>query len=143
MFAGAGTGDVTAVIKDPQGRQNSVEVAMEDKGDGVYRCTYRPTQAGTHTVSITFGGAGIPRSPFSVDIGPGERVEHGQRLKVRRRPHVVMCSASAACVPGACRASGRGLQASGMRVKQAGDIKVDTRNAGSGDLKVLLKGPSE
>lgn len=30
-----------------------------------------------------------------------------------------------------------------MRVKQNGDFKVDTRNAGSGDLKVLVKGPSE
>lgn len=28
-------------------------------------------------------------------------------------------------------------------MKQVGDFKVDTRNAGSGDLKVLIKGPSE
>uniref|UniRef100_H3CM53 Filamin B n=1 Tax=Tetraodon nigroviridis TaxID=99883 RepID=H3CM53_TETNG len=115
--AGAGTGDVTAVIRDPQGRQNSVEVMMEDKGDGVYRCTYRPTQAGTHGVTVTFGGVGIPKSPFSVDVGP-------------------------ACVPGACRALGRGLQSTGMRVNQDGDFRVDTRNAGSGDLRVLIKGPS-
>ncbi|KAF7664185.1 hypothetical protein LDENG_00185990 [Lucifuga dentata] len=114
--AGAGTGDVTAMIRDPQGRQNSVEVMMEDKGDSVYRCTYRPTQAGPHAVTVTFGGVGVPRSPFNVDVGP-------------------------ACVPAACRATGRGLQAVGMRVKQVGDFKVDTRNAGSGDLKVLLKGP--
>lgn len=75
MFVGAGTGDVTAMIRDPQGRQNSVEVMMEDKGDGVYRCTYRPTQAGTHAVTVTFGGAAIPKSPFSVDVGPGEGLE--------------------------------------------------------------------
>lgn len=30
-----------------------------------------------------------------------------------------------------------------MRVKQVGDFKIDTRNAGSGDLKVVVKGPSE
>ncbi|XP_037604615.1 filamin-B [Sebastes umbrosus] len=114
--AGAGTGDVTAMIKDSQGRQNVVEVMMEDKGDSTYRCTYRPTQAGPHTVAVTFGGVGIPRSPFAVDVGP-------------------------ACAPGACRATGRGLQPSGLRVKQVGDIRVDTRNAGSGDLKVLVKGP--
>lgn len=72
MSAGAGTGDVTAMIRDPQGRQNSVDVMMEDKGDGVYRCTYRPVQAGTHGVSVTFGGVAVPRSPFSVDVGPGE-----------------------------------------------------------------------
>uniref|UniRef100_A0A3B4WTG5 Filamin B, like n=1 Tax=Seriola lalandi dorsalis TaxID=1841481 RepID=A0A3B4WTG5_SERLL len=114
--AGAGTGDVTAVIRDPQGRQNSVEVMMEDKGDSTYRCTYRPTQAGPHAVTVTFGGVGVPKSPFSVDVGP-------------------------ACMPGACRATGRGLQPSGLRVKQVGDFKVDTRTAGSGDLKVLVKGP--
>ncbi|XP_076028123.1 filamin B a isoform X2 [Genypterus blacodes] len=114
--AGAGTGDVTAMIRDPQGRQNTVEVMMEDKGDSVYRCTYKPTQAGPHAVTVTFGGVGVPRSPFNVDVGP-------------------------ACVSGACRATGRGLQASGLRVRQVGDFKVDTRNAGSGDLKVLVKGP--
>ncbi|XP_008300395.1 filamin B a isoform X2 [Stegastes partitus] len=114
--AGAGTGDISAMIRDPQGRQNTVEVMIEDKGDSMYRCTYRPTQAGPHTVTVTFGGAGVPKSPFSVDVGP-------------------------ACMPGACRATGRGLQPAGLRVKQVGDFKVDTRNAGSGDLKVLVKGP--
>lgn len=70
--AGAGTGDVTAMIRDPQGRQNTVEVMMEDKGDNTYCCTYRPTQMGPHVVTVTFGGMGIPKSPFSVDVGPGE-----------------------------------------------------------------------
>ncbi|XP_056130431.1 LOW QUALITY PROTEIN: filamin-B [Lampris incognitus] len=114
--AGAGVGDVTAVIRDPQGRQNSVEVMMEDKGDGVYRCSYKPTQAGPHAVAVMFGGVGVPRSPFGVDVGP-------------------------ASVPGACRATGRGLQPTGMRVRQVADFKVDTRNAGSGELKVFVKGP--
>ncbi|KAF0034429.1 hypothetical protein F2P81_012187 [Scophthalmus maximus] len=68
--AGAGKGDVTAMIRDPQGRQNTVEAMMEDKGDGVYRCTYRPIQAGPHAVIVTFGGVGVPKSPFSVDVGP-------------------------------------------------------------------------
>lgn len=72
ILVGAGTGDITAMIRDPQGHQNSVEVMMEDKGEGVYRCTYQPNQTGTHTVTITFGGVGIPKSPFNVDIGPGE-----------------------------------------------------------------------
>ncbi|XP_054641647.1 filamin-B [Dunckerocampus dactyliophorus] len=114
--AGAGTGDVTVMVKDPQGRDNTVEVMIEDKGDNLYRCTYRPTQAGLHTVSVTFGGGSVPRSPFMVDVGP-------------------------ACVPGACRAMGRGLRASGMRVQQLGDFRVDTRNGGSGELKIVVKDP--
>ncbi|XP_014268387.2 filamin B a isoform X2 [Maylandia zebra] len=147
--AGAGTGDVTAMIKDPQGRQNTVEVMMEDKGDSVYRCTYRPTQGGPHTITITFGGVGIPKSPFSVDVGPGEYIVFPIYLLHSLNPlneRVITCllvlsPSLAACMPGACRATGRGLQPSGLRVKQVGDIKVDTRNAGSGELKVTVKGP--
>ncbi|XP_057217396.1 filamin-B isoform X2 [Triplophysa rosa] len=114
--AGAGVGDVTAVIKDPQGNKNTVEVVMEDKGESVYRCTYRPVQAGPHIINITFGGIAIPKSPFTVNIGP-------------------------ASVSSACRATGRGLQPKGVRVRQVADFKVDTRNAGSGDIKVTVKGP--
>ncbi|XP_062400673.1 filamin-B [Sardina pilchardus] len=113
--AGAGVGEVTAVIKDPQSNKNTVEAVLEDKGDSVFRCTYRPIQAGPHTITITFGGIGIPKSPFTVNIGPASN-------------------------PNACRATGRGLQPRGVRIKQTADFKVDTRNAGSGDLKVSVKG---
>lgn len=71
VSVGAGTGDVTAMIKDPHGCQNTVEVMMEDKGDSVYHCTYLPNQAGPHIITIAFGGVGIPKSPFNVDVGPG------------------------------------------------------------------------
>ncbi|XP_052465193.1 filamin-B isoform X2 [Carassius gibelio] len=115
--AGAGVGDVTAVIRDPLGDKNTVEAIMEDKGESVFRCSYKPMQAGPHTINITFGGIAIPKSPFTVNISP-------------------------ASVPGACRATGRGLQPRGVRVRQTADFKVDTRNAGSGDLKVTFKGPN-
>lgn len=72
VFLGAGMGDVTVMIKDPQGRDNSVEVMMEDKGDNLYRCTYRPTQVGLHSLAVTFGDVAVPKSPFTVDVGPGE-----------------------------------------------------------------------
>uniref|UniRef100_A0A8C1FQE8 Filamin B n=1 Tax=Cyprinus carpio carpio TaxID=630221 RepID=A0A8C1FQE8_CYPCA len=115
--AGAGVGDVTAVIKDPLGNKNTVEAIMEDKGDSIFRCTYKPMQTGPHIINITFGGIAIPKSPFTVNISP-------------------------ASVPGACRATGRGLQPRGVRARQVADFKVDTRNAGSGDLKVTVKGPN-
>uniref|UniRef100_A0AAY4BYE5 Calponin-homology (CH) domain-containing protein n=1 Tax=Denticeps clupeoides TaxID=299321 RepID=A0AAY4BYE5_9TELE len=114
--AGAGVGEVSAVVRDPQGNKDTVEAIMEDKGDNVYRCTYKPLQAGPHTITISFGGIAIPKSPFTVNIGP-------------------------ASMPGACRATGRGLQPRGVRAKQIADFKVDTRNAGSGDIKVTVKGP--
>ncbi|KPP72462.1 filamin-B-like, partial [Scleropages formosus] len=114
--AGAGVGEVTALIRDPQGNRNTVEVLLEDKGDSTFRCTYKPVQAGPHSVAITFGGVAIPKSPFTVTVGPASN-------------------------PNACRAFGRGLQPRGVRVRQVADFKVDTHNAGSGDLKVTVKGP--
>lgn len=54
--AGAGTGDVAVVIVDPQGRRDTVEVALEDKGDSTFRCTYRPVMEGPHTVHVAFAG---------------------------------------------------------------------------------------
>lgn len=45
--------------------------------------------------------------------------------------------------PNACRATGRGLQPKGVRVKEVADFKVFTKGAGSGSLSVIVKGPSE
>lgn len=45
--------------------------------------------------------------------------------------------------PNACRATGRGLQPKGVRVKEVADFKVYTKGAGSGALNVSVKGPSE
>lgn len=75
-YSGAGVGEVTAVIKDPLGNKNTVEAIMEDKGESVFRCTYKPMQAGPHVINITFGGIAIPKSPFTVNIGPGTLPKH-------------------------------------------------------------------
>ncbi|KAM9635004.1 filamin-C isoform 1-T1 [Morphnus guianensis] len=114
--AGAGPGDVGVVIVDPQGRRDTVEVMLEDKGDNIYRCTYRPVLEGPHTVCVTYAGAQIPKSPFTVNVAE-------------------------ACTPSACRATGRGLQPKGVRVRETADFRVLTKGAGTGDLRVLVKGP--
>uniref|UniRef100_A0A8B9RHE5 Filamin B, beta (actin binding protein 278) n=1 Tax=Astyanax mexicanus TaxID=7994 RepID=A0A8B9RHE5_ASTMX len=44
--------------------------------------------------------------------------------------------------PKACRATGRGLQARGLRVDQVADFKVDTHKAGPGNLAVHIIGPT-
>uniref|UniRef100_A0A8C4YNQ6 Filamin B n=1 Tax=Gopherus evgoodei TaxID=1825980 RepID=A0A8C4YNQ6_9SAUR len=113
--AGAGVGDVNVEVEDPQGK-NIVELMIEDKGNQVYRCTYKPTQAGPHMVRVTFAGETIPKSPYIVPVGE-------------------------ACSPSACRASGRGLQPKGVRIRETADFKVDTKAAGSGDINVFIKGP--
>ncbi|XP_028923663.1 filamin-A isoform X3 [Ornithorhynchus anatinus] len=114
--AGAGVGEVEVVIQDPTGKKGTVEQQLEDKGNSTYRCTYKPTLEGTYTIYITFAGVPIPRSPYTVTIGQ-------------------------ACNPNACRAVGRGLQPKGVRVKETADFKVYTKGAGSGELKVVVKGP--
>jgi filamin len=35
-----------------------------------YECGYVPNRVGSYTVSITYGGADIPKSPFHVAVGP-------------------------------------------------------------------------
>lgn len=63
-------GDINAEVEDPQGK-NTLEVTIEDKGNQTYRCIYKPTQAGPHSVRVTFAGEPIPRSPFAVFVGEG------------------------------------------------------------------------
>ncbi|XP_066504550.1 filamin-C isoform X2 [Hoplias malabaricus] len=115
--AGAGAGDVSVVIVDPQGKKDTVEVILENKGDSVFRCTYKPVMEGPHTVHVAFAGQPIPKSPFKVHV-------------------------SEASNPSACRATGRGLQPKGVRVKEVADFRVFTKGAGTGELKVTVKGPS-
>uniref|UniRef100_A0A3Q2E459 Calponin-homology (CH) domain-containing protein n=1 Tax=Cyprinodon variegatus TaxID=28743 RepID=A0A3Q2E459_CYPVA len=114
--AGAGVGEVEVVIMDPAGKKNTVPCTIEDKGNSSYRCTYKPTQEGQHTIFITYAGGQISKSPFTVDVGE-------------------------ACNPSLCRAKGRGLQPKGLRVKETADFKVYTKGAGTGELKVTIKGP--
>lgn len=71
---GAGVGDIGIEIADPQGKNNTVEIALEDKGNCVYRCTYKPVKPGTHNIGIAFGGEVIPKSPYVVNVG--ERKYH-------------------------------------------------------------------
>uniref|UniRef100_M3ZRE7 Filamin A n=1 Tax=Xiphophorus maculatus TaxID=8083 RepID=M3ZRE7_XIPMA len=114
--AGAGVGEVEVEVMDPAGKKNTVPCTIEDKGNSSYRCTYKPTQEGQHTIFITFAGGQISKSPFTVDVGE-------------------------ACNPSLCRAKGRGLQPKGLRVKETADFKVYTKGAGTGELKVTIKGP--
>uniref|UniRef100_A0A672SP15 Filamin C n=1 Tax=Sinocyclocheilus grahami TaxID=75366 RepID=A0A672SP15_SINGR len=66
--AGAGAGDVSVVIVDPQNKNNTVEVLLENKGDNIFRCTYKPLQEGPHTIHVSFAGQPIPNSPFKVQV---------------------------------------------------------------------------
>lgn len=68
---GAGAGDVCVIIVDSNGRRDTVEIVLENKGDSIFRCTYVPVLEGPHTIYVTFAGQQIPRSPFTVHISEG------------------------------------------------------------------------
>uniref|UniRef100_A0A8C7I5M6 Filamin C n=1 Tax=Oncorhynchus kisutch TaxID=8019 RepID=A0A8C7I5M6_ONCKI len=130
--AGAGAGDVGVIIVDSQGRRDTVEIILENKGDSIFRCTYCPILKGPHVIYVTFAGQQIPRSPFTVHISEGNTHTH---------PVCVSVYPVVSFNPNMCRASGRGLQPKGVRVKEVADFKVYTKGAGSGELKVTVKGP--
>ncbi|XP_039904308.1 filamin-C-like isoform X1 [Simochromis diagramma] len=155
--AGAGAGDVGVIIVDSNGRRDTVEIVLENRGDSVFRCTYVPVLEGPHVVCVTFAGQQIPRSPFTVHISevsqsvppPGSPVQIVPQSirtppadKTRRAPPPTPPKPRRpTCNPNACRASGRGLQPKGLRVKELADFRVYTKGAGSGELKVTVKGP--
>ncbi|PIO31737.1 Filamin-A [Aquarana catesbeiana] len=64
---GAGSGELKVVIKGPKGTEERVK--QKDLGDGVYAFEYYPSTPGNYTVTITWGGQHIPRSPFEVKVG--------------------------------------------------------------------------
>lgn len=63
---GAGSGDLKVTVKGPKGEER---VKQKDLGDGVYGFEYYPMVPGTYTVTITWGGQNIGRSPFEVKVG--------------------------------------------------------------------------
>ncbi|KAF1372057.1 hypothetical protein PFLUV_G00260380 [Perca fluviatilis] len=152
--AGAGAGDVGVIIVDSNGRRDTVEIVLENRGDSIFRCTYVPILEGAHTVYVTFAGQQIPRSPFTVNISevlqsipptgsPVQVVPQSAPSDKTRRapPPTPPKPRRPTCNPNACRATGRGLQPKGLRVKEVSDFKVYTKGAGSGELKVTVKGP--
>ncbi|XP_052348046.1 filamin-A-like isoform X8 [Oncorhynchus keta] len=155
--AGAGAGDVGVIIVDSQGRRDTVEIILENKGDSIFRCTYCPILKGPHVIYVTFAGQQIPRSPFTVHISeaPPSALPPGSPVQIvpqsirtpptdkakRVPPPTPPKPRRPTSNPNMCRASGRGLQPKGVRVKEVAEFKVYTKGAGSGELKVTVKGP--
>ncbi|KAI3369718.1 hypothetical protein L3Q82_024560 [Scortum barcoo] len=63
----AGSGDLKVLIKGPKGIEEPVkQISCQD---GVFSYEYYPNSPGKYTVSITWGGQHIPKSPFEVTVG--------------------------------------------------------------------------
>nr|XP_042902335.1 filamin-A isoform X2 [Parasteatoda tepidariorum] len=112
----AGRGQVEVIILDPKGNRNTVPCRIRKTEDNVYRCEYVAQTTGMHSVNVFFAGQQIPKSPFGVKVTP-------------------VCDARKV------KATGRGLQKNGIRVKDVADFKVFTENAGNGQLDIKVIGP--
>ncbi|CAL8320227.1 unnamed protein product, partial [Gadus morhua 'NCC'] len=156
--AGAGNGDVSVVVIDPQGKKDTVELVLENKGDSVFRCTYRPVLQGPHVIHVLFAGQEIPKSPFTVNIAEAPPVAPPPGVPVKIIPQSVCAPPPGAkggkgplapkagrptMNPSICRATGRGLQPKGVRMKEVADFRVFTKGAGPGELQVSVKGPGD
>ncbi|CAH8606762.1 unnamed protein product [Schistosoma rodhaini] len=102
----AGNGTVDCQIVDPHGRTDTVKPRITcPGGDACFVVEYTPKEVGVHKVFVQFAEKQIPNSPFQVEIAP----------KVH---------------PELAYATGRGIQARGIRVQDRVKFSVHTERAG-------------
>lgn len=71
-----GCSNCTNIFKVPQpsacifafqdGEGNPIDIQIKSKPDGVFACSYVPVKPIKHTISVVWGGANVPNSPFRV-----------------------------------------------------------------------------
>ena len=85
---GAGKGELTAKLN--HGPKTTYTRTPKGDNDGTYKFTLTSYEAGTHSLSILWGGAPIPGSPFTVKVTSDatQFVAQGEGLKeaIARRP---------------------------------------------------------
>ncbi|KAK6619966.1 hypothetical protein RUM44_006366 [Polyplax serrata] len=104
------------IILDPAGHKNTIPVKVRQISSDLWRCEYTANTVGMHSINIFFAGQPIPLSPFGVRLSP---VSDAKKV----------------------RATGRGLQPTGVRVKDVADFKIYTDGAGEGTPEVRVIGP--
>ncbi|CAH1153671.1 unnamed protein product [Phaedon cochleariae] len=112
----AGQGVPEVIILDPSGNKSAVPVKLQQTSPDTWRCNYISPVLGLHSINIFFAGKAIPNSPYGVRVSP---VSDARKVK----------------------ASGRGLQPSGVRVQDKADFKIHTEGAGEGVPEVQIIGP--
>uniref|UniRef100_A0A3Q2DWL4 Filamin C, gamma b (actin binding protein 280) n=1 Tax=Cyprinodon variegatus TaxID=28743 RepID=A0A3Q2DWL4_CYPVA len=123
----AGMGEVLVYVEDPEGHTEEARVIPNNDKNRTYSVVYLPKVEGLHKVK-------------EVHIVP-YREDRGNQWTSEANGTTCFPVVLTACNPNACRASGRGLQQKGLRVKEVADFKVYTKGGGSGELKVTVKGP--
>lgn len=104
-----GPGELQVDIEGPNG---NLDVEVDEAEEKNYNVNFTPQEAGDHSVSVLWGGKGIPSSPF-------------------------MCVVTD---PKKCTATGSGLNRGVVGDEMAFTVKTD--KAGPGELSVDVKGPN-
>lgn len=112
----AGKGVPEVIILDPQGHKTSVPAKVRQIGQDQWRCEYVSPHLGLHSVNVFYAGKPIPNSPYGVKVGP---VSDAKKV----------------------RASGRGLQPTGVRVGDDATFNIYTDGCGEGTPNVRIIGP--
>ena len=110
----AGVGEVEVTVKDDKAGR-SIPVEIMDNKDGTTSVVYYPDKPGKYTITVTFNGKPIPKSPFKVNISLNN--------------------------PAKCKAYGPGLEKS--TVGQPAKFTIETKDAGDGGLGLTIEGPTE
>ncbi|ETE61428.1 Filamin-C, partial [Ophiophagus hannah] len=110
----AGLAPLEVKVLGPSGVAEPVEV--RDNGDGTHAVKYTPATDGPYTISVKYAGQEVPRSPFKIRVLPAHDAS-----KVR--------------------ASGPGLNASGIPASLPVEFTIDARDAGEGLLTVQILDP--
>lgn len=98
---------------------DTVPVEITDNGDTTYTVTYTPENEGAHVASVKFYEKPITGSPFKFNVVPAADASK-------------------------CRAYGPALHPNSLHIAGTPlDLYVDAKNAGTGELQVMVKGPDD
>ena len=108
--------DLSARVHSPQA--TSEDASVKDKGDFVYQVIFVPKVTGMYSLTIRNKDIHIPGSPFPYTVGP--LLESG--------PHKVRCGGPG-LIKGTCN--------------KLNEFNIYTREAGAGEMNVVVEGPSK
>lgn len=94
-------------------------VDIVDNDDGTYTVTYKASKPGSYVTTVKYFDKHIPGSPFKLSVVPAPDASK-------------------------CRAYGPALHPNSLHLAETPlDLYVDTKDAGSGELQVVIKGPDD
>ncbi|NWI29738.1 FLNA protein, partial [Sula dactylatra] len=109
----AGVAPLDVKVQGPKGVVEPVDVA--DNGDGTQRVSYVPSREGPYSISVRYGDEEVPRGPFKVKALP---THDASKVK----------------------ASGPGLNTTGVPASLPVEFTIDAKDAGEGLLAVQITG---